>query len=901
MEQFNEPFPSYAILSHTWGSDDEEISFRDVNDEKRLSFKAGAGRTKLDGCCTQAKKDGYKYIWIDTCCIDQHSERELGEAINSMFRWYRDASTCYVYLSDVSVSDALICDDSIKAPPSLRKSRWFTRGWTLQELIAPKSLHFYDANWKSIGTKQQLIDELVKITGIPRLYLRNRLLLSMASVAQRMSWAAQRVTKRSEDMAYCLLGLFNISIPLIYGEGGDKAFIRLQEEIMRKTPDDSILAWDYGKSPTEMQCGALATSPRNFLLSRPIVCNDPDSAYASPIEVSGGNLSLQRRLHTDEEGQSFLILNCHPEGTAGQVTAVRVRLDTTQSPHNLYKRLQASALTSLPTDSIKEATRLIYLLMVDEEPKPEFNWLCGLYVPNTQLRDLKLFEVEPQRCWHRDLEEIHFLKEERVWTRFRHTKAACLDILVAMDFRWSDAQPELHYQAMVCSNDTALHNIITHFDTLGISTWGRHNAHNGVKNVHVHITREHVPSGCSSMFTLKLDVSTDKYQTINVSHELKRLDLCRQLASNFIRSYKLCLQATGIDFETRDDNGYSPLFHAASKGHEEVIRLLLDKGANFVPTDNKGQAPSTHAIPSSYEATSQLISEEEAECSEMMDFLGLEMPPSPISLGQEMFPTGTSILTPEYRSRSTRSSTARELRTSLGSSPAEANGQDCIRQDQENDQASILSIDAMVLRKRTNRMTSRVTKPSSANPGPTSRKRKAPSPKQTIQSRQGLQEKSTHPTANELTQPCSGKPCPKYGNGKVPSPERMIQLRKGILIRPKKSNGLPTEVWTFCPNENCAKKILDVDPYFSWKKSEGKNEYIKRRRPCSTDECRKRIKGNGGQFMEPVPEAHLKSTLPRKAENEWMEKRMAEGYDDSDIECDRDDEDNDWDGDGDEN
>ncbi|KAI0129830.1 heterokaryon incompatibility protein-domain-containing protein, partial [Xylariales sp. AK1849] len=227
--------PPYAILSHTWGADDEEISFQDVR--KGPLSKSGKGRSKFDGCCVQAQDDKLGYVWIDTCCIDKSSAVELSEAINSMFRWYKNAAICYAYLSDVVAGD-----DHFSARFSLQKSRWFTRGWTLQELIAPRVLHFYDVEWTSLGTKHKLVTELVKTTGISRLFLLGMADLHEASIAQRMSWAAKRITKRREDMAYCLLGIFDISMTMIYGEG-DRAFMRLQEEVLRHTPDDTILAW----------------------------------------------------------------------------------------------------------------------------------------------------------------------------------------------------------------------------------------------------------------------------------------------------------------------------------------------------------------------------------------------------------------------------------------------------------------------------------------------------------------------------------------------------------------------------------------------------------------------------------------------------------------------------------
>jgi hypothetical protein len=175
-----------------------------------------------------------KLIIACSCCIDKTSSAELSEAINSMFRWYKNAAVCYVYLSDVSRSDDLT--------PSMSKSRWFTRGWTLQELLAPSVIVFYSAEWQHLGTKSQLSRLLLTITFIEEEYLRGKD-LQLASVAKRMSWSSRRNTSRIEDIAYCLLGIFDIHMPLIYGEG-KKAFQRLQGEILKATPHDHTLyAW----------------------------------------------------------------------------------------------------------------------------------------------------------------------------------------------------------------------------------------------------------------------------------------------------------------------------------------------------------------------------------------------------------------------------------------------------------------------------------------------------------------------------------------------------------------------------------------------------------------------------------------------------------------------------------
>ena len=232
VEFFSPEIPRYAILSHTWGTDGEEVTFKDI---RKGTGKSKAGYQKIHFCGKQAAADGLQYFWVDTCCIDKSSSAELSEAINSMFRWYHDAHKCYVYLSDVSISSSIendqLSQQTSRWEPTFRKSRWFTRGWTLQELIAPASVEFFSVEGERLGDKKSLGRQIYEITGIALQALQG-CPLSYFSVNERMSWATRRETKREEDAVYSLLGVFDIHMPLIYGEGRKKALIRLEKEIM---------------------------------------------------------------------------------------------------------------------------------------------------------------------------------------------------------------------------------------------------------------------------------------------------------------------------------------------------------------------------------------------------------------------------------------------------------------------------------------------------------------------------------------------------------------------------------------------------------------------------------------------------------------------------------------------
>ncbi|KAL8322585.1 hypothetical protein RB597_008358 [Gaeumannomyces tritici] len=261
----------YAILSHTW--EDDEVTFEHMrilshpklsSPEVMKDIESRAGYQKIQQAAALARGDNYDFIWIDTCCIDQASSAELSEAINSMFSWYRDAAVCYAYLFDVP-----------RVP--LAQSRWFKRGWTLQELIAPCEAIFFSGGWQEIGRKtcSKFCDQLADITGIDRRVLLRTVPPADVSVANRMRWAAGRNTTRREDVAYCLMGIFGVNMPLLYGEG-DRAFIRLQEEILKVSDDTSIFAWEQDDgapgAPLEGEAlyshdrlsGLLASSPEAF-------------------------------------------------------------------------------------------------------------------------------------------------------------------------------------------------------------------------------------------------------------------------------------------------------------------------------------------------------------------------------------------------------------------------------------------------------------------------------------------------------------------------------------------------------------------------------------------------------------------------------------------------------------
>lgn len=297
--------PEYAILSHTW--EDGEVTFRDWQDLEKASKKKGFA--KIKSACALAQADEIDYIWVDTNCIDKSSSAKLSKAINSMFAWYGKSKVCYVYLVDVEDPDDVagkLGDGEIdhfdrrcyfdKRNPiedikkailldSLRNSRWFTRGWTLQELLAPTSICFLTREWKVISMRppsdryhidpyesklmqKNLLRIISDITSIPLAVLVYPGFIMPCSVGEKMSWMAGRETTRKEDIAYCLLGIFGINMPILYGEGS-KAFERLQAEIAKQSTDHSLFAWQWPQYSAGMQ----GSQPNLFAESTELFAN----------------------------------------------------------------------------------------------------------------------------------------------------------------------------------------------------------------------------------------------------------------------------------------------------------------------------------------------------------------------------------------------------------------------------------------------------------------------------------------------------------------------------------------------------------------------------------------------------------------------------------------------------
>ncbi|KAK2594104.1 hypothetical protein QQS21_008207 [Conoideocrella luteorostrata] len=523
--------PPYAILSHTWGRVEEEISFHDIstgNIEK-------AGKIKLEGCCEQAEKDKLGYVWIDTCCIDESSAVELSEAINSMFRWYQQASICYAYLSDVSSGE-----NSTHPGSDFFSSRWFLRGWTLQELLAPQELRFYNQKWTIIGTKRDMSSEIETITGIPWRYLRVSDLYE-ASVAQRMSWAARRETTREEDIAYCLLGIFGVNMPMIYGEG-DRAFIRLQEAIMKNTGDVSILAWGINpREPTSykqtdpISAGIWATAPSDFANCRRIAVKRQDAMPVRTFDISGGLLRAHLPLHTTAAGDMYGLLNCGPEHSTEQVVGIPLFKAPRGAGYDEYFRPRGYCATLLPVTSNVPAKAVRIQIQSQSRSHGAMNRQYWFHLHGYKQINLSLVDDYPPDEWKKGSAMIAKANQpvgnlrRQYLARLRSKDETSQDFIILLELEIQASQIYSRCHTMISSRDTSLEDLSRGLMYMRPQAFGKHVANNSQLNLEVAVKEEYVAQG--PIFTVKLSrASSSPETTVDATLELQQVNLKLEFA-----------------------------------------------------------------------------------------------------------------------------------------------------------------------------------------------------------------------------------------------------------------------------------------------------------------------------------------------------------------------------------
>lgn len=401
-EFFGEKTPRYAILSHTWGQGEvsfvewQQLQTHQDHDPATKALKEKRGYRKIINTCDfvrNSKLFRLEHVWIDTVCIDKRSSAELSEAINSMFQWYKNSRLCVVYMDDVQISSNDLRDyhfpleessgtASAELPATTRerflRSRWFTRGWTLQELLAPKKLLYVSHDWTPIGTQEALISYVSDASRVPIKILRGEQHLNEISVAKRMSWASSRETTRLEDAAYCLMGIFDVNMPLLYGEGS-KAFRRLQMEIIKESDDHSLFTWD-----AKGRGSIFAPSPQAFKLDGYDIARAIDLASERrPYYLSNVGLFLTLPLiKTADEQISIAVLNCIAKRSQPGRNQRRFHLILRKLGTNRYHALGAIPLGfwSFDLSSLRRMDQKIYLETMNREYRP------SSYIPSREYK-----------------------------------------------------------------------------------------------------------------------------------------------------------------------------------------------------------------------------------------------------------------------------------------------------------------------------------------------------------------------------------------------------------------------------------------------------------------------------------------------------------------------------------
>ncbi|KAK4071221.1 uncharacterized protein Triagg1_6252 [Trichoderma aggressivum f. europaeum] len=569
--------PNYAILSHRWYN--YELNLQDVqnriwekedftNENKIKAFE------KINRCCVRAKSDAFQYVWIDSCCIDKTSSAELSEAINSMYLWYYKAGRCYAYLSDV------------QSMYTFKKSEWFTRGWTLQELLAPAEVYFLDKDWNDLGTKKSLQEAVSAQTRIP-VNILSGADLETATVAQRMSWASWRKTTRVEDRAYCLMGIFGINMPLLYGEG-ERAFIRLQEEIMKISTDHSILAW----KSSDTRGGLLATSPDAFSNSDGVIHYSPFGDSSAPLTVSSRGIHLEARfIGLARGGLGMVILQCAERDRATKPIAIFVK--DTALTMELFERARSEEFESVDLYKFRRwqyPMRKICIRRGRMTPTGQAEgsgkqsiiddgnygrkWLSS--VMNAQITS-ELFRVaqagdrDAVWLWLTRSDFTADLADDQGRTVLWHAVMGRHEALVKMLLARSDVNADFQNN----SNQTPL-------------SWAAQHGHEAI----VKLLLEKAVD-----IEARYDSHTPLLWAATNNHEI----IVKMLLEN------------GAEIEVEDKDGQTPLSKAAEKGHEAIVKLLLENGADMEPRDYCGQTPLLLTARRGCEAAVKLLLENSAD------------------------------------------------------------------------------------------------------------------------------------------------------------------------------------------------------------------------------------------------------------------------------------------------
>ncbi|KAI1323424.1 HET-domain-containing protein [Xylariaceae sp. FL0255] len=381
----------YAILSHRWENATNgrsgEVTFVDISESQFPQISAAHSETstslkKIRQARKQAAADGLAYIWIDSCCIDKRNSAEESESINSMFAWYTNASICYAFLPDAP--DHL---STLASRDTFKNSQRFTRGWTLQETLSPRRMGFFAA-------AERLSPLLAEATGIYIDVLLDPSRLESQSIAKRMSWAARRQTTRPEDIAYCMMGIFSVNMPPLYGEGKEKAFLRFQEEIMKQSDDQSLFAWVDSSAKSNDIRGLLATSPSHFSLSQSML-SYVDWERRAPYSMTNRGLQIEMNLSALADRTYMATLNCPAPPSYEASTFLAIYLEKLTDNDQQFARIRVGELAKTchrgpietiyvrqkPRSPFQSSVCFRYSLRLKSLPPPDVYKIIGILEP----------------------------------------------------------------------------------------------------------------------------------------------------------------------------------------------------------------------------------------------------------------------------------------------------------------------------------------------------------------------------------------------------------------------------------------------------------------------------------------------------------------------------------------
>lgn len=614
IKEFNDSqIPPYAILSHRWG--EEEVTLQDID---RIDIKEKQGYKKIKGCCKIAKESGFGYVWIDTCCIDKTSSAELSEAINSMYYWYGRADICYAYLDDVqSTNEEGTEEGKISSGTKISTSMWFTRGWTLQELIAPSDVVFFDKKWIKLGNRTEFEELLSEITRIPRNVLSGVDHLELFSVAQRMSWAAERQTTRLEDQAYCLMGIFGVNMPLLYGER-ENAFLRLQEEILRISDDPTLFAWKF-----EDGNGLLAPSPAAFLKSHNIIRSNRPSTSSNPPTLSSRGIYLEVPFIGVGHGIGLAILDCQEGDGRGENKLYALYVRDTLLTMRHFTRVRIRELIEVDLETLEKV----------QYPSRR---ICIQSGRTTIIRPKKLNHVQ---CF----DDTEIYSNEKLWSLMQIDAKQILNdaatiqsegftwlVLtrqdVEMQIKSESFDKEVLYLAIKKCNHKFLEMLFDRGMRLEMSLAGRGG-----------LLRSSIQVGYMPSVKLILDNSqfrvnsasgkwlfgtTELWIAAELGHELVVHGMLTHFTKFPARQLYISLRKAvekgheyivqmllerGTSTETTDNDRQTLLMIAVMRGYASIVELLLEWGANVHAIDEDGRTALSYANELGDECIAQLI------------------------------------------------------------------------------------------------------------------------------------------------------------------------------------------------------------------------------------------------------------------------------------------------------